>query len=147
MLVMKPAITVKPLDSSLRSRGGGGWFPSPDTSLTIHGCNVALVDEEKTLVADKKSRDPREEEAKTDPQKPRHYQSGSFLVRFWVEPSESGEPVLRGCIKNLKTGKEHYVDDPGKVGDLVRGHLNDREQPGEEKDAQGEGEQPWEDRH
>ena len=102
-------------------------------------------------MSDDKSRGPREEEAKTGPERPRNYQSGSFLVRFWVEPSESGEQVLRGCIKNLKTGKEHYVDDPGKVGDLVRGHLKERG-PGKAADSgresiEGEDEERWEGQH
>ena len=98
-------------------------------------------------MADDKGRGPREEGAKTDPEKLRPHQSGSFLVRFWVEPSDvPGEQVLRGCIKNLKTGQEQYVSDPGKIGDLVRGHLKDRERPGE-KDVQGEGEQAWAERH
>lgn len=100
---------------------------------------------------DDKSRGARREGSKADPEKPRNYQSGSFLVRFWVEPSDSGEQVLRGCIKNLKTGQEHYVDDPGKVGDLVRGHLADRDRVREKGSAEGEGESAggptWTDRH
>jgi len=102
-------------------------------------------------VNDDKSRGTRDEEGKSDPEKSRNYQSGSFLVRFWVEPSDSGEQVLRGCIKNLKTGKEHYVDDPGKVGDLVRGHLKERERAREKGSAEGQGESAgetsWTDRH
>jgi len=47
-------------------------------------------------------------------------QSGSFLVRFWVEPAAGpGEHAIRGCIKNLQTGEEHYLKDPDKIGDLV----------------------------
>lgn len=104
-------------------------------------------------MSDDKSRSAREEEGKSDPEKPRSYQSGSFLVRFWVEPSDvPGEQVLRGCIKNLKTGKEHYVDDPGKVGDLVRGHLKESERAREKSSAdssQGEstGQTTWTGRH
>ena len=98
-------------------------------------------------MADDKSRGSREEGAKSEP---RNYQSGSFLVRFWVEPSDAaGEPVLRGCIKNLKTGEEHYVDDPGKVGDLVRGHLKDRERTRDKDspESKAEGEQAWAGQH
>lgn len=52
-------------------------------------------------------------------------QSGSFLVRFWVEPSAGpGEQALRGCIRNLQTGEEQYLNDPGKIGDLVLRHLD-----------------------
>lgn len=101
---------------------------------------------------DEKSRGARKEGVKADSEMSRNYQSGSFLVRFWVEPSEGeGEPVLRGCIKNLKTGQEHYVDDPGKVGDLVRGHLQDRERSKEaskETKTGGKGErQAWVEQH
>jgi hypothetical protein len=107
-----------------------------------------LTTKENISVNDEKSRGARKEGAKVDPETSRNYQSGSFLVRFWVEPSDvPGEQVLRGCIKNLKTGQEHYVDDPGKVGDLVRGHLKDRERPKEAKAAEGvegkSGRQPW----
>lgn len=107
-------------------------------------------------MSDDKSRGARKEGSKEgskgDPERPRNYQSGSFLVRFWVEPSDvPGEQVLRGCIKNLKTGQEHYVDDPGKVGDLVRGHLKNRERGREKGSAedQGEsaGETTWTGRH
>jgi hypothetical protein len=105
-------------------------------------------------VSDDKSRSARKEGSKGDPERPRNYQSGSFLVRFWVEPSDvPGEQVLRGCIKNLKTGQEHYVDDPAKVGDLVRGHLKDRERArekgsaGDQGQGESEGEQIWPGQH
>jgi hypothetical protein len=92
-------------------------------------------------VNDDKSRGARKDGSKGDPERLRNYQSGSFLVRFWVEPSDvPGEQVLRGCIKNLKTGQEHYVDDPGKVGDLVRGHLKDRERARDKGSAEDQGE-------
>jgi hypothetical protein len=122
----------------------------PDASLTVEPYSRP-IDEENTSVNDEKSRGARKEGSKTDPDKPRSYQSGSFLVRFWVEPSDSGEQVLRGCIKNLKTGQEHYVDDPGKVGDLVRGHLKDRERAEEKSSAEGKDESgtdpTWAGRH
>ena len=68
--------------------------------------------------------------------KSRNHSSGSFLVRFWVEPSAGpDEQALRGCIRNLQTGEEHYVKDPGKIGDVVLRHLG----------SQGKGEQESED--
>ncbi|HYU35244.1 MAG TPA: hypothetical protein VEW48_24085 [Thermoanaerobaculia bacterium] len=58
----------------------------------------------------------------------RNHQSGSFLVRFWAEPAAGpGEQALRGSIKNLQTGEEHFLSDPGKLGDLVVSHLKDSE--------------------
>lgn len=71
--------------------------------------------------------------------KSRSHQSGSFLVRFWVEPEAApGEQALRGSIKNLQTGQEHYLNDPGKIGDLVRKHLGDKEGPQEGAAPEGE---------
>ena len=104
-------------------------------------------------MADDKSGGGREEGGKTDPERARNHQSGSFLVRFWVEPSDvPGEPVLRGCIKNLQTGKEQYVNDPEKIGDLVRGHLKDKEKDKgrdreQEKEAEKDGDQTWVGQH
>ncbi len=45
----------------------------------------------------------------------------SWLVRCWVEPreTEQGELVIRCCLRNLRTGEEQYVGDPGKLGELV----------------------------
>lgn len=99
-------------------------------------------------MADEKSGGDRGEGGKSDSERARNHQSGSFLVRFWVEPSDSGEQVLRGCIKNLQTGKEQYVTDPEKIGDLVRGHLKDKEKgkggaEAAETDAERDGEQTW----
>lgn len=49
--------------------------------------------------------------------------SDSFLVRIWREPREdrtASQPV-RGFVRNLRTGEEHYLGDPGLVLDqLVR---------------------------
>lgn len=104
-------------------------------------------------MADDKSGDGREEGGKADPERARNHQSGSFLVRFWVEPSDvPGEQVLRGCIKNLQTGKEQYVSDPEKIGDLVRGHLKDKEKDKEknrerEKETEKDGDQTWVGQH
>jgi len=41
----------------------------------------------------------------------------TWLVRCWEEPSEQPEdrPVLRGFIRDLKTGKERYLSDPGEL--------------------------------
>lgn len=103
------------------------------------------------MVDDKNGRPEEGEKGeKADAEKARAHQSGSFLVRFWVERSDvPGEEVLRGCIKNLQTGKEQYVSDPGKIGDLVRGHLKDKEKSREraleasEKDTESDGDQTW----
>ena len=64
--------------------------------------------------------DPRAEGSQNEPQKPRKTPSGSFLVRFWVEPSAGVDaPVMRGSIRNLQTGEEQYVGDPGVLGEVV----------------------------
>ncbi|HEX4962857.1 MAG TPA: hypothetical protein VF173_18620 [Thermoanaerobaculia bacterium] len=51
----------------------------------------------------------------------------SWLVRCWVEPQEAeqGEPVVRCCLRNLRTGEEEYVGDPRRLGDLVLRHLRE----------------------
>lgn len=54
----------------------------------------------------------------------RHQQrqtSDSFLVRCWREPREVADQpdVVRVYVRNLRTGEEHYLNDPSQVGDLV----------------------------
>ena len=45
----------------------------------------------------------------------------SWLVRCWEEPSQQPDesPVLRGFVRDLKTGKERYLSDPGELGEMV----------------------------
>ena len=63
--------------------------------------------------------------------------SASFLVRFWREPrpAEDGKPVVRGLVRNLHTGEEHYVADPAQLGEdlrrLVRAELGLNEKESE----------------
>ena len=47
--------------------------------------------------------------------------SDSFLVRCWREPREvADEPdVMRLYVRNLRTGEEHYLNDPAQIGELV----------------------------
>ena len=47
--------------------------------------------------------------------------SDSFLVRCWKEPREvADEPdVMRLYVRNLRTGEEHYLNDPSQIGELV----------------------------
>ena len=71
----------------------------------------------------------------------RKHQSGSFLVRFWVESSAGPEEqAMRGCVKNLQTGEEQYVSDPKKIADLVLQHLSDP--PEKPKEAGEENDDP-----
>lgn len=58
-------------------------------------------------------------------------QTGSFLVRCWVERREvKDQPeVLRVYVRNLRTGEEHYISDPAEVGQLLQRSLG---QGGEE---------------
>lgn len=52
--------------------------------------------------------------------------SDSFLVRCWKEPREDADQpaVVRVYVRNLRTGEEHYLNDPARVGELVeRGQL------------------------
>lgn len=47
--------------------------------------------------------------------------SASFLVRLWAEPREiEGESApVRGFLRNLRTGEEHYLSDPGGLAELL----------------------------
>jgi hypothetical protein len=51
----------------------------------------------------------------------------SWLVRCWEEPREEepGTPVVRCSLRNLRTGEEHHVSDPGKLGEIVLRHLRE----------------------
>ena len=46
----------------------------------------------------------------------------SLLVRCWLEPREdsSESPIVRGYVKNLKTGEEHFIKDVDSVGEQIR---------------------------
>lgn len=44
----------------------------------------------------------------------------SLLVRCWLEPRTSDEsPILRGYLKNLRTGEEHFIKDLDSVGQQI----------------------------
>ncbi len=65
----------------------------------------------------------------------------SLLVRFWLEPRESAgaEPVLRGYVRNLKTGEESYLNDPSSLAEQVRRQLEaDERALGAERPKTGE---------
>jgi hypothetical protein len=85
-------------------------------------------------------RDEKSPTAGTLKKRPDH-QSGSFLIRFWTEPREveDGEEPVRGFVRNLKTGKEQYLNDPQKLGNLVLEALKDGAQkpaqPADDKSA------------
>ena len=60
--------------------------------------------------------------------------SDSFLVRCWMEPREvAGQPdVVRVYVRNLRTGEEHYLNDPSQIGEVVeRGLQQAADQPSE----------------
>ena len=45
----------------------------------------------------------------------------SWLVRCWEEPSAQSQddPVLRGFVRDLKTGKERYLSHPRELGEML----------------------------
>jgi hypothetical protein len=59
----------------------------------------------------------------------------SWLVRCWEEPSQQAEdrPVLRGFIRDLKTGKERYLSDPGELGEMVTQEILEAERTREDE--------------
>ena len=59
--------------------------------------------------------------ARLEPRSADERPAASLLVRCWLEPSEteSAEPVLRGYVKNLKTGEERFIKDLESVGQQI----------------------------
>jgi hypothetical protein len=51
--------------------------------------------------------------------------SASLLVRCWLEPREEpgAPPILRGYVKNLKTGEETFIKDFDGVGRQIESAL------------------------
>jgi len=47
--------------------------------------------------------------------------SDSFLVRCWMEPREVADQpdVVRVYVRNLRSGEEHYLNEPSQVGEVV----------------------------
>ena len=50
------------------------------------------------------------------PSKEGERNTGSFLVRLWIESTDDEVPV-RGYVRNLRTGEECYVGDTGRLGE------------------------------
>ena len=63
--------------------------------------------------------------APAPPSPTRAHHNASFLVRFWQEPrdTDSGQPLLRGYVRNLRTGAERYVSTPDELPAQVRSAL------------------------
>jgi hypothetical protein len=68
----------------------------------------------------------------------------SWLVRVWEEPrtqEPEGDPVLRCFVRDLKTGEERYLSDPGEIDDLVTRRMKETgaaaEEPGQKKSRTG----------
>lgn len=51
--------------------------------------------------------------------------SSSFLVRVWLEAREleGAEPILRGYVRNLKSGEQEYFGQPEKLAELLMRQL------------------------
>ena len=58
----------------------------------------------------------------------------TWLVRCWEEPSQQPDeaPVLRGFVRDMKTGKERYLSDPGELGEMVTQEMLEAEKTPEE---------------
>lgn len=58
----------------------------------------------------------------------------SWLVRCWEEPRERSQdgPVLRGFVRDLKTGEERYLSDPCQLGELLNREMRGAERAAEE---------------
>ena len=49
--------------------------------------------------------------------------SALVLVRCWLEPCRGGDPVLRGYVRDRRTGKETPIADMRSIEDQVRKQL------------------------
>jgi len=58
----------------------------------------------------------------------------SWLVRCWEEPGQQPDepPVLRAFVRDLKTGKERYLSDPGELGEMATQEILEAEKTREE---------------
>ena len=50
--------------------------------------------------------------------------SALLLVRCWLEPAQSGEPVVRGYIRDLRSGNEIAIANLKAVEEQVRRQLH-----------------------
>ncbi len=68
-----------------------------------------------------------------------HRRKASFLVRVWQEDRgvEGGEPVLRGYLRDLSSGKERYLRDPADLGAEILRHFRS---PGDQEVSSGDSE-------
>ena len=49
--------------------------------------------------------------------------SALVLVRCWLEPRRGADPVLRGYVRDLRTGREIPIADLRSIEDQVRKQL------------------------
>lgn len=60
----------------------------------------------------------------------------SWLVRCWEEPRERAQddgPVLRGFVRDLKTGEERYLSDPRELGELLNREMREAAEDEQER--------------
>jgi hypothetical protein len=59
-----------------------------------------------------------EESPRREPSNADERPAASLLVRCWLEPQPRAEaaPILRGYVRNLKTGEETFIKDLESVG-------------------------------
>lgn len=58
---------------------------------------------------------------------PMNTNTSSYLVRFWYEPRETdgSSPVLRGMVRNLRTGSEKLLLGPDELAEFMRHELHE----------------------
>jgi hypothetical protein len=74
----------------------------------------------------------------TSPQ-PGERQGTSLLVRCWLEPHADAaeDPVLRGYVRNLRTGEESYIKNADSVARQILRSLAGANAAGDERAAEG----------
>ena len=65
----------------------------------------------------------RTRQAAADPAERGERPSALILVRCWLEPSHGDEPVVRGYIRDLRSGEETPIGDVKAVEEHVRRQL------------------------
>lgn len=59
--------------------------------------------------------------ARREPNNAEERPAASLLVRCWLEPQPRAEeaPILRGYVRNLKTGEERFIKDVDGLGQQI----------------------------
>lgn len=49
----------------------------------------------------------------------KNYALKSFVVRFWLEPNSSGDPVWHGHVRHVQSKQETYLQDMAELSNFL----------------------------